>query len=32
MTERARAHAGQLSAGPVPGGGWRVAASLPSVT
>jgi signal transduction histidine kinase len=32
MTERARAHGGQLSAGPVPGGGWRVAASLPSVT
>jgi signal transduction histidine kinase len=32
MTERAQAHGGQLSAGPVPGGGWRVAASLPSVT
>jgi signal transduction histidine kinase len=32
MTERAKAHGGQLSAGPVPGGGWRVAASLPSVT
>jgi signal transduction histidine kinase len=30
MTERATAHGGQLSAGPVPGGGWRVAASLPS--
>jgi signal transduction histidine kinase len=32
MTERAKAHGGQLSAGPVPGGGWRVAASLPSTT
>jgi signal transduction histidine kinase len=32
MTERAKAHGGQLSAGPVPGGGWRVAASLPAVT
>jgi signal transduction histidine kinase len=32
MTERAKAHGGQLSAGPVPGGGWRVAARLPSVT
>jgi signal transduction histidine kinase len=32
MTERATAYGGQLSAGPVPGGGWRVAASLPSVT
>jgi signal transduction histidine kinase len=31
MTERAKAHGGQLSAGPGPGGGWRVAASLPSV-
>jgi signal transduction histidine kinase len=30
MTERVKAHGGQLSAGPVPGGGWRVAASLPS--
>jgi signal transduction histidine kinase len=30
MTERASAHGGQLSAGPVPGGGWRVAASLPA--
>jgi signal transduction histidine kinase len=30
MTERVKAHDGQLSAGPVPGGGWRVAASLPS--
>ena len=29
MTERAKAHGGQLSAGPVPGGGWRVAANLP---
>ena len=29
MTERVNAHGGQLSAGPVPGGGWRVAASLP---
>jgi signal transduction histidine kinase len=28
MTERARAHGGQLSAGPVPGGGWRVTAVL----
>src|SRR5580658_8502162 len=32
MTERVKAHGGQLSAGPVPGGGWRVAASLPSGT
>ena len=32
MTERVKAHGGQLSAGPVPGGGWRVAASLPSTT
>ena len=32
MTERVTAHGGQLSAGPVPGGGWRVAAILPSVT
>jgi signal transduction histidine kinase len=23
MTERVKAHGGQLSAGPVPGGGWR---------
>jgi len=30
MTERVKAHGGQLSSGPVPGGGWRVAASLPS--
>jgi len=30
MTERVKAHGGQLSAGPVPGGGWRVAACLPS--
>jgi signal transduction histidine kinase len=30
MTERVKAHGGQLSAGPAPGGGWRVAASLPS--
>ena len=28
MTERVKAHGGELSAGPVPGGGWRVAASL----
>jgi hypothetical protein len=32
MTERVKAHGGQLSAAPVPGGGWRVAASLPSGT
>jgi signal transduction histidine kinase len=32
MAERVKAHGGQLSAGPVPGGGWRVAASLPSGT
>ena len=32
MTERVTARGGQLSAGPVPGGGWRVAASLPSGT
>jgi signal transduction histidine kinase len=32
MTERVKAHGGQVSAGPVPGGGWRVAASLPSTT
>jgi signal transduction histidine kinase len=32
MIERAKAHGGQLSAGPMPGGGWRVAASLPSAT
>jgi signal transduction histidine kinase len=30
MTERVKARGGQLSAGPAPGGGWRVAASLPS--
>jgi signal transduction histidine kinase len=30
MTERVKAHGGQVSAGPAPGGGWRVAASLPS--
>ena len=30
MTERVKAHGGQLSAGPVPGRGWRVAATLPS--
>jgi signal transduction histidine kinase len=29
MTERVRAHGGQLSARPVPGGGWQVAATLP---
>jgi signal transduction histidine kinase len=32
MTERVKAHGGQLSAGHTPGGGWRVAASLPSGT
>jgi signal transduction histidine kinase len=32
MTERVRAHGGQMSAGPVPGGGWRITASLPSTT
>ncbi|MGB6452954.1 MAG: histidine kinase [Streptosporangiaceae bacterium] len=32
MTERVRAHGGQLSAGPVPGGGWQVTASLRSGT
>jgi signal transduction histidine kinase len=32
MTERVKARSGQLSAGPVPGGGWRVAVSLPSGT
>ena len=32
MTERVKAHGGQLNTGPVPGGGWRVAASLPSGT
>ncbi len=32
MTERVNAHGGQLNTGPVPGGGWRVAASLPSGT
>jgi signal transduction histidine kinase len=30
MTERVRAHRGEMSAGPVPGGGWRITASLPS--
>jgi signal transduction histidine kinase len=30
MAERVQAHGGRLSAGPAPGGGWRVAASLPS--
>jgi len=30
MAERVKAHGGQLSAGPLPGGGWRIAASLPS--
>jgi signal transduction histidine kinase len=29
MTERVKAHGGQLSAGPMPGEGWRVAARLP---
>jgi signal transduction histidine kinase len=32
MAERVKAHGGQLTAGPVPGGGWRVTASLPSGT
>jgi signal transduction histidine kinase len=32
MTERVKAHGGRLSAGPLPGGGWRVAASLHSTT
>jgi hypothetical protein len=32
MTERVKTHGGQLSAAAVPGGGWRVAASLPSGT
>jgi signal transduction histidine kinase len=32
MTERVKAHGGRLSAGPVPGGGWRVTASLPTAT
>ncbi len=32
MTERVKAHSGQLSAGPAPDGGWRVPASLPSGT
>jgi signal transduction histidine kinase len=32
MAERVKAHGGRLSAGPVPGGGWRVAASLPAGT
>jgi signal transduction histidine kinase len=30
MTERVMAHGGRLSAGPVPGGGWRITATLPS--
>jgi signal transduction histidine kinase len=30
ITERVRAHGGQMSAGPEPGGGWRITASLPS--
>ncbi len=30
MTERVKSRGGRLSAGPGPGGGWRVAASLPS--
>ena len=32
MTERVKAHGGQLNTGPVPGGGWRISASLPSGT
>jgi hypothetical protein len=32
MTERVKAHGGQLSAGPVPGGSWRIAASPTSGT
>jgi signal transduction histidine kinase len=32
MTERVTAHGGQMSTGPVPGGGWRITASLPSET
>jgi signal transduction histidine kinase len=33
MTERVVAHGGQMSAGPVPGGGgWRITASLPAAT
>ena len=32
MTERVKAHGGQLNTGPVPDGGWRIAASLPSGT
>jgi signal transduction histidine kinase len=30
MTERVKAHGGRLTAGPEPGGGWRISASLPS--
>jgi signal transduction histidine kinase len=29
MTERVKAHGGQISAGPAIGGGWRITASLP---
>ncbi|MFJ2828877.1 histidine kinase [Streptomyces sp. NPDC087263] len=32
MKERAAAVGGELSAGPAPGGGWRVRATLPDVT
>jgi signal transduction histidine kinase len=32
MTERVKAHGGQISAGPAPGGGWRITASLPRPT
>jgi signal transduction histidine kinase len=32
MAERVKAHGGQLSAGPTPDGGWRIAARLPSGT
>jgi signal transduction histidine kinase len=32
MTERVKAHGGQLTAGPAPGGGWQVTAALPSGT
>ncbi|PYC68218.1 two-component sensor histidine kinase, partial [Streptomyces tateyamensis] len=28
MRERVAAYGGELSAGPLPGGGWRVAATL----
>jgi signal transduction histidine kinase len=31
MRERAAAHGGSLTAGPLPGGGWRVTATLPRV-